>query len=70
MIHKTTRDDPMKTHQKGGTPMKNKPETGTAGEILTTVFSPMEYLVDGLLPQGLFILAGTQKVVNVAGDQV
>ena len=42
--------------------MKNKLETKTAGEILTTVFPPMEYLVDGLLPQGLFILAGTQKV--------
>lgn len=29
---------------------------------MTTVYPPLEYLVDELLPQGLYILAGSQKV--------
>ena len=42
--------------------MRNKLQTCTAGEIMSTVYKPVSFLVDGLLPHGLFILAGTQKV--------
>ena len=31
-------------------------------EIMTTVYKPIEYVVDGLLAQGLYILAGAPKV--------
>ncbi len=31
-------------------------------EIMTTVYKPIEFVVDGLLAQGLYILAGALKV--------
>ena len=31
-------------------------------EIMTTVYKPIEFVVDGLLAQGLYILAGAPKV--------
>ena len=31
-------------------------------EIMTTVYKPVEFVVDGLLAQGLYILAGAPKV--------
>ena len=31
-------------------------------EIMTTVYKPIEYVVDGLIAQGLYILAGAPKV--------
>ena len=37
-------------------------KTKTAKEILATVIPPSEMLVDGLIPQGICILAGPQKV--------
>ncbi|HRR76607.1 MAG TPA: AAA family ATPase [Ruminococcus sp.] len=37
-------------------------ETKTAAELLSTVYAPNEMLVDGLIPQGICILAGPQKV--------
>lgn len=37
-------------------------ETKTAKELMSTVFAPSEMLVDGLIPQGICILAGPQKV--------
>ena len=42
--------------------MSNMLQTKTAEEILSTVFKPMEYIIDGLLTQGLYVLAGAQKV--------
>lgn len=42
--------------------MSNILQTKTAEEILTTVFKPKEFIIDGLLTQGLYILAGAQKV--------
>lgn len=42
--------------------MSNILQTKTAGEILTTVFKPKEFIIDGLLTQGLYILAGAQKI--------
>ena len=34
----------------------------SAGEILATTYAPVEYVVDGLLPTGLAILAGAGKI--------
>lgn len=31
-------------------------------EIMTTVYKPIEFVVDGLIAQGLYILAGAPKV--------
>ena len=31
-------------------------------EIMTTVYKPIKFVVDGLLAQGLYILAGAPKV--------
>ena len=31
-------------------------------EIMTTVYKPIKYVVDGLIAQGLYILAGAPKV--------
>ena len=42
--------------------MSNVLQTKTAEEILTTVFKPKEFIIDGLLTQGLYVLAGAQKV--------
>lgn len=42
--------------------MSNLMKTKTSKEILSTVFPPSEMLVDGLIPQGIVILAGPQKV--------
>ena len=42
--------------------MCRKLETKTATELLSTVFAPNEMLVNGLVPQGICILAGPQKV--------
>ena len=42
--------------------MSRKLETRTATELLSTVFSPNEMLVNELVPQGICILAGPQKV--------
>ena len=33
-------------------------------EIMTTVYKPIEFVVDGLLAQGLYILAGAPKSEN------
>lgn len=42
--------------------MSNMLQTKTAEEILSTVFKPKEFIIDGLLTQGLYVLAGVQKV--------
>ena len=42
--------------------MSNVLQTKTAEEILSTVFKPKEFIIDGLLTQGLYVLAGAQKV--------
>ena len=42
--------------------MSNILQTKTAEEILSTVFKPKEYIIDGLLTQGMYVLAGAQKV--------
>ena len=42
--------------------MQKKLQTNAAEEILSTVYKPIEYFIDGLLAQGLYILAGSQKV--------
>ena len=42
--------------------MSNMLQTKTAEEILSTVFKPKEYIIDGLLTQGMYVLAGAQKV--------
>lgn len=31
-------------------------------EIMTTVYKPIEFIVDGLIAQGMYILAGALKV--------
>ena len=36
--------------------------TRSCEEIMTTVYKPIEFVIDGLLTQGLYILAGTPKV--------
>ena len=42
--------------------MKNELKTKSCEEIMTTVYKPIEFVVDGLLAQGLYILAGAPKV--------
>ena len=42
--------------------MTNTLQTKTVEEILSTVFKPKEFIIDGLLTQGLYVLAGAQKV--------
>ena len=39
-----------------------KLETKSCEEIMSTAYKPLEYCVDGLLTQGLYILAGAPKV--------
>ena len=36
--------------------------TRSCEEIMTTVYKPIEFVIDGLLAQGLYILAGAPKV--------
>ncbi len=48
--------------QKGMCIVSRPIETKTSKELLSTVFAPSEMLVDGLIPQGICILAGPQKV--------
>ena len=36
--------------------------TRSCEEIMTTMYKPIEFVIDGLLAQGLYILAGTPKV--------
>ena len=42
--------------------MKNELKAKSCEEIMTTVYRPLEFVVDGLLAQGLYILAGAPKV--------
>ena len=42
--------------------MKNELKAKSCEEIMTTVYKPLEFVVDGLLAQGLYILAGAPKV--------
>lgn len=37
-------------------------DTRSCEEIMTTVYKPIKFVVDGLIAQGLYILAGTPKV--------
>ena len=37
-------------------------KTKTCEEIMTTVYKPIEFAVDGLIAQGLYLLAGAPKV--------
>ena len=39
-----------------------KLETKSCEEIMSTAYKPLEYCIDGLLTQGLYILAGAPKV--------
>ena len=39
----------------------NKLITKSCEEIMTTLYKPIEFAVDGLLAQGLYILAGSPK---------
>ena len=39
----------------------NKLITKSCEEIMTTLYKPIEFAVDGLLAQGLYILAGFPK---------
>ena len=39
-----------------------KLSTRSCEEIMTTVYKPIEFVIDGLLAQGLYILAGAPKV--------
>ena len=39
-----------------------KLETKSCEEIMSTAYKPLEYCVDGLLTQGLYLLAGAPKV--------
>lgn len=41
---------------------RKKLKTKTCEEIMTTVYKPIEFAVDGLIAQGLYILAGAPKV--------
>ena len=36
--------------------------TRSCEEIMTTVYKPIEFVVDGLIAQGLYILAGAPNV--------
>ena len=51
-------------NQKERDKMQKKLQTNTAEEILSTVYKPIEYFIDGLLAQGLYILAGSQRLVS------
>lgn len=42
--------------------MKNELETKSCDEIMTKVYKPIEFVVDGLPAQGLYILADSPKV--------
>lgn len=42
--------------------MAEKLQTKTCEEIMTTVYKPIEFVVDRLIAQGLYILAGAPKV--------
>ena len=42
--------------------LKKELKTKSCEEIMTTVYKPIEFVVDGLLAQGLYILAGAPKV--------
>jgi len=42
--------------------MGKKIITKTAADILSTIMQPREMIVEGLIPQGICILAGPQKV--------
>ncbi len=39
----------------------NKLITKSCEEIMTTLYKPIEFAVDGLITQGLYILAGSPK---------
>lgn len=39
--------------------------TRSCEEIMTTVYKPIEFVIDGLIAQGLYILAGAPKVGKV-----
>lgn len=39
-----------------------KLETKSCEEIMSTAYKPLAYCVDGLLTQGLYLLAGAPKV--------
>lgn len=39
-----------------------KLSTRSCEEIMTTVYKPIEFVVEGLIAQGLYILAGAPKV--------
>ncbi len=39
-----------------------KLSTRSCEEIMTTVYKPIEFVIDGLIAQGLYILAGAPKV--------
>lgn len=49
-------------NQKGMCIMSQKLETKTTTELLSTFYAPNEMIVDGIVPQGICILAGPQKV--------
>lgn len=42
--------------------MQTNLETKSCEEIMTTVYKPIEFVVDGLIAKGLYILAGAPKV--------
>lgn len=42
--------------------MPSKLQTKTCEEIMETPYAPMDYIIDGLLASGLYILAGAPKV--------
>lgn len=42
--------------------MSQKLETKTTTVLLSTFYAPNEMIVDGIIPQGICILAGPQKV--------
>lgn len=37
-------------------------DTRSCEEIMTTVYKPIDFVIDGLIAQGLYILAGAPKV--------
>lgn len=42
--------------------MKNKLETMDAETLMTTPMQPLKFIVQGLIPQGLHVLAGSPKI--------
>lgn len=42
--------------------MKNELKAKSCEEIMTTVYKPIEFVVEGLLAQGLYIFAGAPKI--------